>query len=150
MVILTSRYEGYLSYLPTNSTESPFLGCESWTLTKTSLNKIEAFFIRYLHRTFDVRWCDVVDNRIKNVSVRKNFNNIINIDSHIAKKNLSFLGKIIKLPQDKIPSRLISTFATKHRPLGRPNYTIRHSNLKDIEKKIARINKMFFFVHWFM
>ena len=75
-----------------------------------------------------------MEEKISNVSVRKNFNSIRNIDSLIAKKRLFFLGKIIRIPSSKIPSRLISAFCSNTRPQEIPNFTIRHSMLNDIKK----------------
>ena len=75
-----------------------------------------------------------MEEKISNVSVRKNFNSIKNIDSLIAKRRLIFLGKIIRLPSSKIPSRLIFAFCPNTRPLGRPNFTISHSMLNDLKK----------------
>ena len=66
--------------------------------------------MRNLRRNLKIKWSDVIDEKITNVSVRNFFNNIRNIDSHIAKRRLLVQGKIIRLPSTKIPSSLISTF----------------------------------------
>ena len=84
-------------------------GCESWALTKVSL-KMEVFHMRSLRKILKIKWSDVMEEKLINVSVRKKFNNIKNIDSLIAKRRLLFLGKIIRLPSTKNPSRLISAF----------------------------------------
>ena len=73
-----------------------------------------------------IKWSDVMEEKMTNVSVLKNFNNIRNINSLITKRRLIFLGKIIRLPSLKFPSRLISAFCPNSRPLGRPNFMIRH------------------------
>ena len=123
-------------------------GCESWALTKVSLKKLEVFHMRSLRRILKIKWSDVIDEKITNVSVRKNFNNIRNIDSLIAKRRLLFLGKIIRLPRTKIPSRLISAFCPNKRPIGRPNYTIRHSMLNSVKKIIPTADKYGSFHTW--
>ena len=116
-------------------------GCESWATTQESIRKLEVFHMRCLRRILNIKWSDVIDEKITNVSVRKSFNNIRNIDSLIAKRRLIFLGKIIRLPKSKIPSRLISASCTNPRPVGIPNYTIRHSMLNDIKKIIPTVDK---------
>ena len=73
-----------------------------------------------------------MEEKLTNVSIRKNFNNIRNIDSLITKRRLIFLGKIMRLTGSNIPSRLISAFCPNTRPLGRSNFTIRYSMLHDI------------------
>ena len=107
-------------------------GCESWATTQESIRKLEVFHMRCLRRILNIKWSDVIDEKITNVSVRKSFNNIRNIDSLIAKRRLIFLGKIIRLPKSKIPSRLISASCNNPRPVGRPNYTISHYMLNNI------------------
>ena len=77
---------------------------------------------------------NVRDEKITNVQVRKRFHNIKNIELQITKRRLTFLGKIIRMPNDKIPARLLSAVCEGKRPIGRPNITTRHSMLKDIEK----------------
>ena len=91
--------------------------------------------MRRLRRILQIKGYDVIDEKITNVSVRKNFNNSRNIESIIVKRRLIDLGKIIRLPNSKIPSRLVSTFSLNTRPQGRPNFRIRHSILNDIKKK---------------
>ena len=45
-------------------------------------------------------------------------------------------------------SRLISTFQTNKRPLGRPNITVRHSFINDIEKIISKVDPAGTFNSW--
>ena len=85
--------------------------------------------MRCLRRILKIKWCDVLENKITNISIRKSFNNIRTINFQITKRRLTFLGKIIRLPRLKVPSRLISACCSTKRPLGRPNYTIRHTML---------------------
>ena len=89
-----------------------------------------------------------MEEKTTNISVRKNFNNIRNIDSLIAKRKLIFLGKIIRLPSSKISLRLISAFCPNTRLQGRPNFTIRHSILNDIKKIIPIVDKNGSFHTW--
>ena len=63
-------------------------GCESWATTKKSIRKLEVFHMRCLRRILNIKWSDVIDKKITNVSVRKSF-----------KRRLIFLGKIIRLPK---------------------------------------------------
>ena len=58
-------------------------GCESWAMAKASLKKFEVFHIKIKNKQ-----SDVIENRITNVFVRKNFNNIKGIESLISKRRL--------------------------------------------------------------
>ena len=58
----------------------------------------------------DIKWSDVVDNKISNKKVRTSFNNIRKVELLIVNRRLLFVGKIITIPCNKIPTRLISAF----------------------------------------
>ena len=90
--------------------------------------------MRFLRKISMIKWCDVMEHKFTNISICKYFNNIRTIESQIAQRRLTFLGKISRLPSLKIPSRLIPAFFFIKIHLGRPNYTIRHSLLNDIKK----------------
>ena len=88
------------------------------------------------------------DEKISNVLVKKRFNNIKIAELQIAKRRLTFLGKIIRIPNNKIPARLLSAVCQGKRPLGRPNTTTRHSMLKDIGKIIPEVDNKGSFSSW--
>ena len=118
-----------------------FWYCESWALTKASFKKIEVSHMRCLRRILKIKWCDVMENKISNLLILKYFNNSRTIESQIVKRWLTFVGEIMRLPSLKIPSRLISTYCSSKRPVGRPNYTVRHSMLNHIKKIIPKVDK---------
>ena len=107
---------------------------ESWVKNLDVLKKLGVFYQRCVRRILGISWSNVRDENISHVQVRKRFNNIKNFELQIAKRRLTFLGKIIRMPNNKIPARLLSTVCQGKRSLGRPNTTTRHSMLKDIEK----------------
>ena len=59
----------------------------------------------------------------------------------MTKSRLTFVGRIIRMPNSKIPVRLISATYDGNRPLVRLNFTIIHSILNDIKKIILTIDK---------
>ena len=77
-------------------------------------------------------WDDVREVLIKSVQVREPFKHIDTIKNIISKSRFIFILKIIRMPCKCILARLISTFQTNKRPLGRPNITVRHSFINDI------------------
>ena len=52
------------------------------------------------------------------------------------------------MPCKCVPARLISAFQTNKRPLGRPNITVRHSFIHDIEKIISNVDPAGTFNSW--
>ena len=69
---------------------------------------MEVFHLRYTRRILGISWDNVKEENISNVHVRKKFNNIKYFEFKIAKRRLTFLGKIIRIPKDEIPARLLS------------------------------------------
>lgn len=55
--------------------------------------KLEAFHLRYIRRILDISWDSVRESKISNIQV-KWFNNFENIELQIARRRLTFLGKL--------------------------------------------------------
>ena len=89
--------------------------------------------MKHLRRILKIKWDDIRELKIKNVQVREKFRNIDTIENIISKRRHIFIGNIIRMPYKYVPARLISTFKTNNKHLGRPNMTIRHSFINDIE-----------------
>ena len=68
--------------------------------------KLEEFHLRCITIILDISWDNIIDENIINVQVRKRFNNFKNIELQIAKRRLTFPGKIIRRLNNKIPARL--------------------------------------------
>ena len=104
--------------------------------------------MKFLRRMLMIKWCDVMEKKITNISIRESCNNIRTIESQIVKRRLTFLGKNIRLPSFKIPSRLISAYCSIKILLGRPNYNVRYFMLNDIKKIIPEVDKSGSFHTW--
>ena len=52
------------------------------------------------------------------------------------------------MPCKCVPVRLISTFRTNKRPLGRPNITVRHWFINNIENIISNVDSAGTFNSW--
>ena len=64
------------------------------------------------------------------------------------KEDVTFLGKIIRMPNNKIPARLLSAVCQGKRHIGRQKITTRHSILKDNGKIIPEVDKKGSFSSW--
>ena len=101
---------------------------------------MEVFHLRCIRRILVISRDNVREEKISNVHVRKRFDNIRNVELHIAKRRLTFLGKIIRMSNNNIPTGLLSAACKGKRLLGRPNTTTRHSTLKDIRKIVPEVD----------
>ena len=96
--------------------------------------------MRCLKRILNIRWNGVRELKIINLHVRKKFNNIDTIKNTISKRSSIFIGEIIRIPYKFVPAKLISAFQMRKMPVSRPNITMRHSFISDIENMISNID----------
>ena len=123
-------------------------GCQSWALTKFLPKQLEVFHMRRIRRILKIKWDDVRELKIKNVQVGEKFKNIDTIENIISKRRIIFIGKIIRMPCKYISARFISVFQRNKRPIGRPNITVRHSFINDIEKIVSNVDPSGTFNSW--
>ena len=71
------------------------------------MKKLEVIHLRYIRRILGINWDSMREDKISNIQVKKRFNNIKNDELQIARRKLTFLGKIIRISRDKIPARLL-------------------------------------------
>ena len=63
--------------------------------------KVRSISMRCIRRILGVRLDNVREEKISNAQVSKIFNNTKSVELQIAKRRLTFLGKIIRMPNDK-------------------------------------------------
>jgi len=68
-------------------------GCESWALKEIHLNRLDAFMHRSIRSILGITTIDVMEDKIKNETVRHTFFNIPDIRSQIAIRQCRFIGK---------------------------------------------------------
>ena len=62
----------------------------------------------------------VIDEKITNQSVRKRFFDIPTIRYELAKRQLSFIGKVVKKSEDQIPTKILTAWYDNKRKPGAP------------------------------
>ena len=125
-VDLKSKYLIFCA-IPTNLL---LWGCESWSLRKDLLRKLEVFFHRSIRRILGIRILQVKEERITNESVRTRFMQIPSLADQLAKRQLTFLGRIVRNRDDQLPTKLITAWC--NHPCKRGGF------LQDHKKNIAR------------
>ena len=69
---------------------------------------MEVIHLHFLRKILRLRWSDVMDEKIKKSTVRRKFNNISTIEEMIAKRRLTFIGRVVRMSEEKIPARVLS------------------------------------------
>ena len=83
-------------------------GCESWALREATLQKLEAFMHRNVRKILKITTTQIIEDRITNDSLRMRFFNIPSIRNQIAKRQLAFIGKVVRNTDNQIPTQLLT------------------------------------------
>ena len=119
----------------------PFLlcGCETWTLYRRHIKKLELFHMRALRSILGIRWQDHITN-LKVLDQAKS----TSIESTIIKAQLGWVGHVIRMEECRIPKRLMyGELQAGKRNQGRPKLLYKdtvkanlqwcHINPRDLE-----------------
>ena len=75
---------------------SSYGGGEIWALRTSLLFKLGVFLHRSVRIILGIRKAEVKEERIRNAEVRERFFNITTIQNQIAKRQLTFIGKVVR------------------------------------------------------
>ena len=108
-------------------------GREIWDLRTSLLSKMEVFLHRSVRRILGITMTEVKEERIRNAEVRERFFNIPTIQNQIAKRQLTFIGKVVRNSDQQLPTKLLTAWCNqKQRRVG-----VIHLNKKYIVQNIA-------------
>jgi hypothetical protein len=107
-------------------------GCETWALRESLLDTLDVFLHRSIRRILGITITQVQDEHIKNSSIRKTFYNIPDIRNQIAIRQTSFLGKVVRAPDQHPPKQLLAAWCNHPRPIGGPLMTNKKSMVKSL------------------
>ena len=110
-------------------------GCESWALREATLQKLEVFLHRSVRKILRITITQVIDDSITNDSLRVRFFNIPSIRNQIAKRQLTFIGKVVRNTDDQIPTQLLTAWCEHPRKRGAPL----QNNKKNLAQNIRLI-----------
>ena len=92
-------------------------GCDSWAIRESTLNKLEVFLHRNVRKILNITIKMVIDERITDQSLRNQFFNIPTIRNQLAKRKLTFIGKLIRNSEYQIPTKPLTAWCdNKHKP----------------------------------
>ena len=93
-------------------------GSESWTITKDLERKLQSFHRRCARTIFGVTMFHVEKYHIKTETVLEEIN-LLPINDYIARRNLAWFGKVMRMPFNRLPRKLISCWVPCPRPCSR-------------------------------
>ena len=86
--------------------------CESWALKESDYAKLDAFLHRSARQILRIKMSTVREERIRNEQVRKMFQDLLDIRSMVAARQLHFVSKTVRQHPDPehIPKQLLAAW----------------------------------------
>ena len=89
-------------------------GCEAWTIYRSHIRSLESFHIRSLQKILGLTWAD----RVPHVLILQTTKSS-SIESLIIKRQLRWVGHVIRMPENRLPKQLLFGELTEgHRSVG--------------------------------
>jgi hypothetical protein len=109
-----------------------FYGSECWILSADMRDKIVKFHRRCVRFMCGLNLSEMRSKGIHHVDLEKRLNTA-NILSILEARRLQWLGHVYRMPDDRLPRRLLSSWVAHPRPVGRPYLTYGHGIISDLK-----------------
>ena len=97
-------------------------GSESWCLTEKLMRRLRCFHALCMRRICRVSMRHVREHRISNEQLRQRIG-LQDIAKYIFRRQLQWAGHVWRMPETRLPQRLVSSWLTSRRPRGCPEFT---------------------------
>ena len=103
------------------------------------VRKLEIFVHRSFRRILGITWTQVIDEHITNDSVRRRFCHIPSLRNQFAKRQLTFIGKIVRNSDSQIPTRLLTAWCDHPRRRGAPLQSNKKNLVKNLQLLVPSV-----------
>ena len=110
-------------------------GCESWALTQDDINRLESTHHRFLRSMCHISIQQVQQDRITNKQVRQRLG-CHTLQQRMELRRAWWLEKIVHMTEKRNPRKTLVTWTPYHRPVGRPQQTVRRSYAMFLQKTL--------------
>jgi hypothetical protein len=93
-------------------------GCESWAIKDYHFKQLNSFIHRSIRRILHIRMSQVIDDHIKNSSIRKTFFNLPTAEDLVTIRAMTYLGKLTRGPMSNPAKQLLAAFVNHPRAIG--------------------------------
>ena len=111
-------------------------GCEYWTLTDQLRGKLSTFQHKSMRRVLGINMHDVQELHIKNAQVRSKMC-LDNILDTITWRQMSYIGKLARMGEHRLPRRMMGAWIRKKRPKGGQPSTIARTHVKAMQEVLG-------------
>eukprot|EP00978_Attheya_sp_CCMP212_P012017 scaffold29800_cov23-Attheya_sp.AAC.1 len=123
-------------------------GVESWALTERCYKKLQVFHTRSIRSILQINMTQVEEERITNHQILKRID-IPSMENIIAKRQLKWLGKIVRMEERRLPIKMLSFRLPTPRPAHKPHTTNRNSLVRSLQILDPNISKHGILDEWF-
>ena len=111
-------------------------------MTEQNQKCLSSFHHKAIKRILGLKWERVKEEKIMNEEVRRQFNNIPNIETYIIRRTSRYIGKVIRSEKNNIPWKLLGAWIFAPRKIGRPQNSCNNNFLVAICALIPEVEKM--------
>ena len=111
-------------------------GSESWSVSAEMMRKLESFHRMCIRSMCRINMWHVREHKISTGTLLKR-TGILPIGKYLARRQLSWVGKVMRMPQCRLPRKMVACWVYNQRPDGRPMLTYGESVVRSL--KIAGI-----------
>ena len=114
-------------------------GCENWAIRDYHSRQLNSFIHRSIRRILHIRMSQVIDDHVKNTSIRKTFFNLPTAEDLIAIRSTTYLGKLTRGPISNPAKQFLTAFVNNPRPIGGVIVTNKKSMVKHLNRLLPNI-----------
>ena len=108
-------------------------GSESWCLKEQLINQLRVFHHRCVRTICKVNLKSSFTQRIRTETLLERLR-LSPIDTYLVQRQLSWLGHVARMPMDRLPRRMLSSWVVNKRPRGSPQFTYGRGIYKALKK----------------
>ena len=123
-------------------------GCESWTLTAENQRKLNTFHHKAIRKILNITMFEVEEKKITNEEVRRKLGGIKNIDEFIRQRGLDTLATQLRLPDSRLPKKLVTAWICNPRRPNQPQKNLRATYADHITEVIPGASKEGILSEW--
>jgi hypothetical protein len=114
-------------------------GCESWSLPKLLLNRLQIFHNRCVRAMCRVSMWHVREYRITQVNLESRLQ-LEPFKFYLARRRLRWAGHVSRMPMTRLPRMLLSSWVDNKRPQQRPQFNYGHGLGRDLRNAGVNID----------
>jgi hypothetical protein len=107
-------------------------GVEAWAISECNIRKLKVFHTRSLRSILQINIYDVKDNHIRNTDILSMMN-VPTMENIIAKRQLNWMGKMVRMDENRLPLKMLSCWMNESRPSRRPPTSTRNSMIRSLQ-----------------